>query len=43
MCVQVLVTSYNEIDLNEYLDPRTAQIAVVDHVKQVSSAYSRLI
>lgn len=31
----VLVTSYGEIDKNEYLDPRTAQVAIVDHVKQV--------
>lgn len=31
----VLVTSYGEIDKNEYLDPRTAQVAIVDHVKQI--------
>lgn len=31
----VLVTSYSEISKNEYLDPRTAQVAKVDHVKQV--------
>lgn len=34
--MQVLVTSFSEISENEYLDPRTAQVAVVDHVKQVS-------
>lgn len=34
--MQVLVTSFGEISENEYLDPRTAQVAVVDHVKQVS-------
>ncbi|KAJ6928690.1 hypothetical protein NC652_012731 [Populus alba x Populus x berolinensis] len=32
---EVLVTSYNELDENEFLDPRTAQVAIVDHVKQV--------
>ncbi|KAK3041948.1 hypothetical protein RJ639_002256 [Escallonia herrerae] len=31
----VLVTSFSEIDENEYLDPRTAQVVKVDHVKQV--------
>ncbi|KAF8401480.1 hypothetical protein HHK36_012420 [Tetracentron sinense] len=31
----VLVTSFGELDENEYLDPRTAQVATVDHVKQV--------
>ncbi|GAV70636.1 F-actin_cap_A domain-containing protein [Cephalotus follicularis] len=31
----VLVTSYSEIGENEYLDPRTTQVAIVDHVKQV--------
>ncbi|GAB4855593.1 hypothetical protein Ancab_024214 [Ancistrocladus abbreviatus] len=31
----VIVTSYSEIDKNEYLDPRTAHVAIVDHVKQV--------
>ncbi|KAM7478245.1 hypothetical protein LguiA_026458 [Lonicera macranthoides] len=31
----VLVTSFGEISKNEYLDPRTAQVAIVDHVKQV--------
>lgn len=34
--MQVLVTSFSEISEHEYLDPRTAQVAVVDHVKQVS-------
>ncbi|EPS62265.1 hypothetical protein M569_12526, partial [Genlisea aurea] len=32
---EVLITSFNEIAKNEYLDPRSAQVAVVDHVKQV--------
>jgi capping protein alpha len=31
----VLVTSFGEMSKNEYLDPRTAQVAIVDHVKQV--------
>ncbi|KAK9292534.1 hypothetical protein L1049_020508 [Liquidambar formosana] len=31
----VLVTSFGQLNENEYLDPRTAQVAVVDHVKQV--------
>ncbi|PPS06948.1 hypothetical protein GOBAR_AA13716 [Gossypium barbadense] len=30
----VLVTSYGELQDNEYLDPKTAQVAIVDHVKQ---------
>ncbi|CAK9157748.1 unnamed protein product [Ilex paraguariensis] len=30
----VLVTSFSEIDKNDYLDPRTAQVAILDHVKQ---------
>ncbi|KAK4491103.1 hypothetical protein RD792_001825 [Penstemon davidsonii] len=32
---EVMVTTFNEIVENEYLDPRTAQVAMVDHVKQV--------
>nr|AFK41951.1 unknown [Lotus japonicus] len=31
----VLVTSFGELEGNAFLDPRTAQVAVVDHVKQV--------
>lgn len=31
----VLITPYNELDKNEYLDPRDAQVATVNHVKQV--------
>ncbi|XP_015088723.1 F-actin-capping protein subunit alpha-like isoform X3 [Solanum pennellii] len=31
----VLITSFSEVDKDEYLDPRTAQVARVDHVKQV--------
>ncbi|KAL2490468.1 F-actin-capping protein subunit alpha [Abeliophyllum distichum] len=32
---EVLVTSFSEIDKDEYIDPRTTQVAIVDHVKQV--------
>lgn len=42
LCIQlpdgsgdVLITSFGEIDKNEYLDPRTAQVAIIDHLKQV--------
>nr|GMD09431.1 F-actin-capping protein subunit alpha [Ipomoea batatas] len=31
----VLITSFGEISKNEYIDPRTANVAIVDHVKQV--------
>ncbi|CAN7113112.1 unnamed protein product [Brassica rapa subsp. narinosa] len=31
----VIVSSYSEITENEYLDPRTAQVAIVDHVQQI--------
>ncbi|KAK9161557.1 hypothetical protein Syun_007898 [Stephania yunnanensis] len=31
----VLITTFGELSENEYLDPRTAQVATVDHVKQV--------
>ncbi|PIA44419.1 hypothetical protein AQUCO_01700188v1 [Aquilegia coerulea] len=31
----VLITTYGELNETEYLDPRTAQVATVDHVKQV--------
>ncbi|GAA0172464.1 non-motor actin binding protein [Lithospermum erythrorhizon] len=31
----VLITSFGEIRDNEYIDPRTCQVAIVDHVKQV--------
>lgn len=31
----VLITPFSEINENEYLDSRTAQVAKVDHVKQV--------
>ncbi|XP_027351132.1 F-actin-capping protein subunit alpha-2-like [Abrus precatorius] len=30
----VLVTSFGELERNAFLDPRTTQVAVVDHVKQ---------
>ncbi|KAG6434142.1 hypothetical protein SASPL_105764 [Salvia splendens] len=32
---EVMVTPFSEIGENEYLDPRTAQVAFVDHVNQV--------
>ncbi|TKY61523.1 F-actin-capping protein subunit alpha [Spatholobus suberectus] len=31
----VLVTSFGELEGNVFLEPRTAQVAIVDHVKQV--------
>ncbi|KAI4349950.1 hypothetical protein L6164_010489 [Bauhinia variegata] len=31
----VLITSFNEVEVNAFLDPRSTQVAVVDHVKQV--------
>lgn len=34
--MQVIITSFGEINENEFLDPRTAQVAIVDHIKQVS-------
>ena len=42
-CMQVLVTSFGELEDNVYLDPRTAQVAIVDHVKQVSVCLIQLI
>lgn len=33
--MKVIITSFGEIDKNEFLDPRTAQVAIVDHIKQV--------
>jgi len=30
----IIITTYGELDKNNYLDPRTAQVATVDHVKQ---------
>lgn len=35
MRFQVLVTAFGEIDEIEYLDPRSYQVAIVNHVKQV--------
>lgn len=32
---QVIVSQYGEIDFNQFIDLRTAQVATVDHVKQV--------
>eukprot|EP01018_Ginkgo_biloba_P006187 Gb_17838 [translate_table: standard] len=32
---QVIVTEFSELDGTHYLDPRTAQVATVNHVKQV--------
>ncbi|XP_074582412.1 F-actin-capping protein subunit alpha [Curcuma longa] len=34
----VLITTYGELDKNNYFDPRTAQVATVDHVKQVCTS-----
>ena len=34
------MTSFSEITEDEYLDPRTAQVAVVNHVKQVICSLS---
>jgi hypothetical protein len=36
MCprAQIIITTYGELDKNNYLDPRTAQVATVDHIKQ---------
>ncbi|KAF4364127.1 hypothetical protein F8388_003507 [Cannabis sativa] len=31
----VIITSFGELGNNEFLDPRTAQVAIIDHVKQV--------
>ncbi|KAJ3683715.1 hypothetical protein LUZ60_013942 [Juncus effusus] len=31
----VIISGFSEIDKNHYLDPHTAQVATVDHVKQV--------
>ncbi|WVZ75351.1 hypothetical protein U9M48_023411 [Paspalum notatum var. saurae] len=33
-CTQLIITTYGELDKNNYLDPRTAQVATVDHIKQ---------
>lgn len=30
----IIITAYGEIDKNNYLDPRTAQVATIDHMKQ---------
>lgn len=35
MRFQVLITTFGEIDEIEYLDPRSYQVAIVNHVKQV--------
>lgn len=32
---KVLVTKYAEVDNSHYLDPRTAVVATIDHIKQV--------
>uniref|UniRef100_A0A0E0LJP5 F-actin-capping protein subunit alpha n=1 Tax=Oryza punctata TaxID=4537 RepID=A0A0E0LJP5_ORYPU len=31
----IIITTYGELNKNNYLDPRTAQVATVDHIKQV--------
>ncbi|KAL5659633.1 hypothetical protein ACJX0J_032796, partial [Zea mays] len=30
----IIISTYGEIDKNNYLDPRTAQVATIDHMKQ---------
>lgn len=35
MFMQVLITTFGELEVNAYLDPRTAQVVIIDHVKQV--------
>lgn len=35
-CEQVIVTSFGQLNETEFIDPRTAQVAVVDHIKQAS-------
>ncbi|TVU37264.1 hypothetical protein EJB05_10570, partial [Eragrostis curvula] len=30
----IIISTYGELDKNNYLDPRTAQVATVDHIKQ---------
>jgi len=42
-CLQVLVTSFGELEGNAFLEPRTAQVAIVDHVKQVSTEYRNFL
>ncbi|KAG7021076.1 F-actin-capping protein subunit alpha [Cucurbita argyrosperma subsp. argyrosperma] len=34
----VVITAFNELEENEFLDPRTAQVAIVDNIKQVCTA-----
>ena len=41
--LQVLVTSFGELDGDAFLEPRTAQVAIVDHVKQVSTKYHNFL
>ena len=33
--LQIIIATYGELDRNNYLDPRTAQVATIDHIKQV--------
>ena len=37
--MQVLITSFGELNENEFLDPRTTQVALVDHIKQVNYVF----
>ncbi|KAL6657378.1 hypothetical protein ACP70R_005158 [Stipagrostis hirtigluma subsp. patula] len=30
----IIISTYGELDKNNYLDPRTAQVATIDHIKQ---------
>lgn len=40
--MQVIISSFAELGKNEFLDPRTAQVAIIDHVKQVNFALLKL-
>lgn len=40
--LQVLVSSFGELEGNAFLEPRTAQVAIVDHVKQVSTTSNNI-
>ncbi|KAL6896891.1 hypothetical protein ACP4OV_007463 [Aristida adscensionis] len=32
--LQIIISTYGELDRNSYLDPRTAQVVTIDHIKQ---------
>ncbi|XP_022017312.1 F-actin-capping protein subunit alpha isoform X3 [Helianthus annuus] len=39
---EVLVSSYSELSEDEYLDPRTAQVGKVDHVRQLAQICTQI-